>query len=266
MLEVSELSRSTFYYQLKVQALPNKYEELIKQIQLIYHDHKGRYGYRRITAVVRHAGYCVNHKTVQKLMGQLQLKARIRVKKYHSYKGNIGKIADNLLQRQFHADKPHSKWSTDVCEFHVHGDKLYLSPLLDLFNSEVISYRMAKRPMFSTVEDMMSEAISKLSADEKPIVHSDQGWQYQMQPFQQLLKQHDLKQSMSRKGNCLDNCMIENFFGIVKSECFYLQKFESINQLEQALHEYMHYYNHNRIKEKLNWLSPVQYRLQAIKN
>ena len=208
----------------------------------------------------------MNHKPVQKLMQQLNLKSCIRIKKYRSYKGNIGKIADNLLKRQFHADKPNSKWVTDVTEFNVRGDRLYLSPLLDLYNSEIVSYSIAKRPMFGSVKDMMTEAIGKLSPDEKPLVHSDQGWQYQMQPFQQLLRQHQLRQSMSRKGNCLDNAVMENFFGIVKSECFYLKKFESVDQLEEALHEYIRYYNHDRIKQKLKGLSPVQYRIQSFKN
>jgi len=266
LLRVSELSRSTFYYQLKAQALPCKHEALIGQIQSVYHEHKGRYGYRRITAAIRNNGQLVNHKTVQRLMQDSGLKSLVRPKKYRSYKGHIGRIADNLLQRQFHAGKPHSKWVTDVVEFNVRGDRLYLSPILDLYNSEIISYRMARRPMYSTVKEMMEEAIGKLSPHEKPVIHSDQGWQYQMQQFQQLLKQHQLKQGMSRKGNCLDNAVIGNFFGIVKSECFYIEKFESVDQLEEALHKYIHYYNHDRIKEKLKGLSPVQYRIQTFQN
>lgn len=264
MLSVAGVARSTFFYHLKVQAQPDKYESIKQQIKNIYHQHKGRYGYRRITATLRHNGHMINHKTVQHLMQKLKLKCCVRVKRYRSYKGAIGKVADNLLQRQFQAKHPNEKWVTDVTEFNVRGDKLYLSPILDLYNSEIISYRIANRPEFDMVKHMLLEATDKLKPQEKPLLHSDQGWQYQMQPFQRLLKQHQIRQSMSRKGNCLDNAVMENFFGILKSECFYTRKFESVEQLKQSLHKYIHYYNHDRIKMKLKGLSPVQYRIQSL--
>lgn len=199
-------------------------------------------------------------------MQQLKLKSCVRIKKYQSYKGAVGKPASNLLQRQFQADCPNEKWVTDVTEFNVRGHKLYLSPVLDLYNSEIISYRIAPKPEFDMVKHMLLDAVDKLQPHEKPLLHSDQGWQYQMQPFQRLLKQYQLPQSMSRKGNCLDNAVMENFFGILKSECFYTQQFESIATLEQALHEYIHYYNNERIKLKLRGLSPVQYRTQSLQS
>ena len=198
-------------------------------------------------------------------MQSMKLKSRIRVSKYRSYKGQVGRVADHVLQRQFKADKPNQKWVTDVTEFNVRGEKLYLSPIMDLYNGEIISYQTQRRPMFELVKDMLKDALKKLKSTEKPIIHSDQGWQYQMRHYQQQLKQHGLIQSMSRKGNCLDNASMESFFGILKSECFYGKKFNTIDELEQSVKEYIHYYNHERIKVKLKGLSPVEYRTQSLK-
>ena len=195
----------------------------------------------------------------------MQLKSRIRVVKYRSYKGQVGKIADNILQRQFEADKPNQKWVTDVTEFKVGSEKLYLSPIMDLFNGEIIAFQTQSRPLFGLVKDMLKEAVNKLKPSEKPIVHSDQGWQYQMAHYQRQLSEKGLIQSMSRKGNCLDNASMESFFGILKSECFYGKKFKTIDDLEQTVKEYIHYYNHERIKVKLKGLSPVEYRSQSLK-
>ena len=136
---------------------------------------------------------------------------------------------------------------------------------MDLYNGEIISYQTQRRPMFELVKDMLKDALKKLKSTEKPIIHSDQGWQYQMRHYQQQLKQHGLIQSMSRKGNCLDNASMESFFGILKSECFYGKKFNTIDELEQSVKEYIHYYNHERIKVKLKGLSPVEYRTQSLK-
>ena len=198
-------------------------------------------------------------------MQSMKLKSRIRVAKYRSYKGLVGKVADNILQRQFKANQPNQKWVTDVTEFNVRGEKLYLSPIMDLFNGEIISFQTQRRPMFGLVKEMLKDAMKKLKPTEKPIIHSDQGWQYQMRHYQQEIKQHGLTQSMSRKGNCLDNAAMESFFGILKSECFYGEQFNSVDELEQTVKEYIHYYNHERIKVKLKGLSPVQYGPQSLK-
>ncbi|ERS00651.1 transposase IS3 [Acinetobacter sp. COS3] len=194
----------------------------------------------------------------------MKLKSHIRMAKYRSYKGQVGQIADNVLQRQFKADKPNKKWVTDVTEFNVQGEKLYLSPIMDLFNGEIIAFQTLRRPVFSLVKDMLKDALNQLPSNDKPIIHSDQGWQYQMSHYQTLLAEKGLIQSMSRKGNCLDNASMESFFGILKSECFYGKKFTSVEELEQTVKEYIHYYNHERIKVKLKGLSPVQYRTQSI--
>lgn len=264
LLRASQMARSTYFYHEQRSKLNDKYSDLKQQIKAIYNKHKGRYGYRRITLALRNMGLIVNHKCIQRLMQSMKLKSRIRITKYRSYKGQVGRVADNLLQRQFKADKPNQKWVTDVTEFNVRGEKLYLSPIMDLFNGEIIAFKTQRSPVYRLVKEMLDDALIKLTDDDKPIIHSDQGWQYQMRHYQQQLKQHGLRQSMSRKGNCLDNASMESFFGILKSECFYGEKFNSVEELEQTVKEYIHYYNHERIKVKLKGLSPVQYRTQSL--
>lgn len=258
------MARSTFYYYLKKLAQPDKDSAVKAEVTRIYHRHKGRYGYRRITVCLRNKGLKINHKKVERLMKEAGIKSLVRIKKYQSYKGQQGTIARNLLRRDFKARKPYQKWVTDVTEFAVAGRKLYFSPILDLYNSEVISYSISERPNFDQTMDMLKQALKKLPAAARPILHSDQGWQYQMKAYQNELRKSKIRQSMSRKGNCLDNAVMENFFGILKSELFYLQQFKSIESLQQAIIEYVHYYNHDRIKLKLNGLTPVQYRNQAV--
>ena len=222
----------------------------------------GRYGYRRLTKALKNEGYSINSKTVRRLMSETGIKCEVRMKKYRSYKGEIGKIAPNLLERDFHADAPHKKLVTDVTEFHLFGEKIYLSPVLDLYNSELIYYTIYRRPVLDMVKDMIAGTIEAIGSKTNAILHSDQGWQYQHKDYQNLLKKNNIRQSMSRKGNCLDNAVMENFFGLLKSELLYLQKFDSLNHFLMELEEYLRYYNEERIKEKLNGMSPVQYRTQ----
>lgn len=259
------MARSTFYYYLKKIGQPGKYKDIEEVIKQIYHENRGRYGYRRITLEMHKRGYKINHKTVLKLMNKCGLKCCVRVRKYRSYKGTIGKVAPNLLQRNFNAEKPNEKWVTDVTEFSLFGKKLYLSPILDLYNSEIISYNISEKPTFYPIIDMLNKAFCKIPDNTNLILHSDQGWQYQMKKYQNMLKDKGIKQSMSRKGNCLDNAVVENFFGLLKSELLYLQDFKSIEHFKKELIEYIDYYNNNRIKCKLKGLSPVQYRAQSNK-
>lgn len=196
-------------------------------------------------------------------MLELRLKSLVRVKKYRSYRGNVGRIAPNLLNREFNASKPNEKWATDVTEFHLFGEKIYFSPILDLYNGEIVAYNFEKRPVFPLVTKMLDKAFKRLNDGDSPILHSDQGWHYQMKKYQHLLKENKIIQSMSRKGNCLDNAVMENFFGLLKSELFYLQEFKSIEDFILELENYIYYYNHKRIKTKLKGLSPVQYRVQS---
>ena len=242
----------------------DKYASVKEEIAAIYHENKGRYGYRRITAELRKRKFSLNHKTVQRLMKELGLVCRVRMKKYRSYKGEVGKIAPNLLNRDFHSDKPNQKWVTDVTEFSLFGEKLYLSPILDLHSSDLVSYTISDRPALSMVITMLDEAFAKIPDGTNLVLHSDQGWQYQHRQYQRMLREKDIRQSMSRKGNYLDNAMIENFFGMLKSELLYLQEFQSIEHFKQELVEYLDYYNNRRIKTKLKGLPPAIHRQQAL--
>ena len=177
---------------------------------------------------MRNKGYVINHKTVLKLMKELGLKGKQRKNnKYHSYKGTVGKVADNLLKRDFYADKPFEKITTDVTQFNVCDEKVYLSPVLDLFNNEVVAYSVSTSPNLEQVREMLNGLFAKLPAEATPIFHSDQGWQYQHSEYQRLLSEHNIVQSMSRKGNCMDNGAMENFFGRLKVEMFYGEKFDN---------------------------------------
>lgn len=263
LLQIAEMASSTFYYQSKAQQKPDKHGETKCLIKSIFDRHKGRYGYRRIAMELRRLGRVVNHKVVQRLMEELGLKSLVRKKRYQSYKGEMGRIAPNVLKRKFNATHPNRKWVTDVTEFKVGNKKVYLSPIMDLFNGEIIAFTTAIRPAFELIGSMVEKALATLQAKEIPMLHSDQGWQYQMPAYQKMLKERGMVQSMSRKGNCHDNAAMESFFGTLKSEYFYLNEFSSVEQLESGLAEYIHYYNHDRIKLDLNGLSPVEYRIRA---
>lgn len=250
------MARSSYYYHIKRLKKPDKYKQVKIKIQQIYHKHKGRYGYRRITLELKQTGCFINHKTVRKLMGKLGLKSRIRIKKYKSYKGQQGKIAPNILSRNFKAESMYQKRVTDITEFKDADKKLYLSPIMDLSNKEIIS----ESPNFKQVDTMLKKALLKLPKKRKLILHSDQGRQYQMPVYQKTLKQNNIKQSMSRKGNCLDNAVIENFFGILKSELYYLKKYKTIIELKTDIQNYIRYYNQDRISLTLKGMSPIKYR------
>ena len=235
LLKQTNMARTSFYQQQKQSDLPDKYLEIKGLIKSIYNQHKGRYGYRRITDELQNRAIIINHKTVLRLMKLLGLKSIIRVKKYKSYRGENGKIAPNILERKFKPEAPNQKWATDITEFNISGNKLYLSPIIDLFNQEIVSYELTERPVFNQVATMLKKAFKKIPNNTNLMLHSDQGWQYQMKRYQCLLKEKGIIQSMSRKGNCLDNAIIENFFGILKSEMFYTQKFKSIEQLKKEI-------------------------------
>ena len=266
LLKAAGMARSTFYYQHKALQVGDKYADVKTRIRTIYDQHKGRYGYRRITAMLRQQGSLINHKTVQRLMDQLQLKSLVRVKKYRVFKGQMARAAPNILARDFEAAQPNEKWVTDVTEFNVGGQKLYLSPIMDLYNGEIVAYETAKRPLLNMVEKMLTSAFKRLGPGDKPILHSDQGWQYRMPQYRRYLDLQAITQSMSRSGNCHDNAAMESFFGTLKSEFFYLNNFSSLEELQTGLDDYIQYYNQDRIKLKLKGLSPIDYRMQFASN
>ncbi|VPX13974.1 IS3-Spn1, transposase [Streptococcus pneumoniae] len=283
LLKSIKLARSTYYYHLKQLDKPDKDQELKAEIQSIFIEHKGNYGYRKKTYIIkvlgvltpksriylelRNRAYLVNHKRVQGLMKVLNLQAKTRQKrKYSSHKGDVGKKAENLIQGQFEGSKTMEQCYTDVTEFAipVSTQKLYLSPVLDGFNSEIIAYNLSCSPNLEQVQTMLEQAF-KEKHYENTILHSDQGWQYQHDSYHRFLESKGIQASMSRKGNSQDNGMMESFFGILKSEMFYgyEKTFKSLNQLEQAIIDYIDYYNNKKIKLKLKGLSPVQYRTKS---
>ena len=265
LLETAKMARSTYYYQLKQLAKEDRDKALKAEIQAIYDEHKGNYGYRKIYLELRNRCYLVNHKKIQRLMTAMGLKARNRRnRKYSSYKGEIRKKADNLINRQFQASKPYEKCYTDVTEFALPEGRLYLSPVLDGYNSEIIDFTLSRSPDLKQVQTMLDKAFPAESYKDT-ILHSDQGWQYQHQSYHHFLKTKGIRPSMSRKGNSPDNGMMESFFGILKSEMFYglETSYQSLDELEQAITDYIYYYNNKRIKIKLKGLSPVQYRTKS---
>ncbi|EMW5375519.1 TPA: IS3 family transposase, partial [Enterococcus faecalis] len=231
------------------------------------------YGYRRMTQELKRRGFQVNKKKVQRLIQKLKLQVKAFTKKsrkYNSYKGTVGKIAKNLIRRRFKTSVPHQKITTDTTEFkYFEADnagifrqkKLYLDPFMDMYNSEILSYSLSTQPNGKTVMEGLKEAISQTNdCPYRRTFHSDQGWAYQMNVYIQTLKDNNIFQSMSRKGTCLDNSPMENFFSILKQEVYYGKIYQSQNELREAIENYIYYYNHHRIKEKLNWKSPVEFR------
>ena len=259
------LSPSTFYYHRSKQARPDPYSNIRPVLREVFDKACRSYGYRRIQAVLKTKyGFGLSGKTVLKLMREEGRVCLIRRKKYVSYKGAVGLAAANVLKRDFRSSGPNQKWATDVTEFKVLGQKQYLSPVIDLFNGEVISYELAPSPVLALVTNMLDKAFLKLDAGQRPIIHSDQGWHYRHLSYQKALAKRGLVQSMSRKGNCLDNAVAENFFGHFKEEFLRQQTFTSISQFKTELDGYLNWFNNDRIKLKLKGLSPVQYRTQSL--
>jgi putative transposase len=265
LLQVAGLARSTFFYhQARLQA-PDPQEALKAAVTEIFRKNQGRYGYRRIHTELAKQGWAVAKKTVLKLMRTLGLVCQVRRKKrYNSYRGGQSNIAANVLNREFDADAPNHKWVTDVTEFSVGDRKLYLSPVMDLFDRQIISYSIGSSPNLELTNTSLREALTSLQDGQRPLVHSDQGVQYQHISWRTLLEGAGAVQSMSRKGNCYDNAVMENFFGHLKEEMFHRTRFLNTDALETALHEYIRWYNTERISTKLEGLSPVQYRARSL--
>lgn len=254
------MARSTYFYHQKMQHSPDKYASIKKELVRLFQSNKGRYGYRRMTLELHKKGIRINHKTVLRLMVELGLKSVVRRRKRTICNGEVYGVVPNQLKRNFHSNQPLTKLVTDVTEFHLLDKKVYFSPVMDLFNREIVSYSITFNPNISMVKQMLEGLYTK-ACPKGAVIHSDQGILYQSKWYQDSLSKHGFKQSMSRRGNCLDNAVIENFFGIVKTEFFYQRKFNSIQEFICELKEYINYYNYKRIKIKLDGLSPIKYRL-----
>jgi putative transposase len=263
LLQIASLPRSTFYDHRRRLTAEDSRADIKKAITDAFHAAKSAYGHRRILAVLRRQGWRVSKKRVLKLMGQLGLKCPVRRRKrYNSFRGEVGHAAENILNRQFAAESPHAKWVTDVTEFTVGSTKVYLSPVLDLHDNRIISATAGPSPSVKMVTDGLRTAIATLSPTEKPIVHSDQGFQYRHTLWRDTLHHAGLTQSMSRKGTCLDNAVMEAFFSHLKEEWFRIQKPVSLNDFHAGLTAYLQWWNTTRIQQRLGYLSPDEYRAE----
>ena len=263
LLAAMELSKSTYYYELgKTDKVQDRNADIISEITAIFHEHKGRYGVRRVHHELLNRGFRVNHKRVQRIMKQLELAGKRPREKYHSYKGSVGKIAENVVNRDFSTERPLEKWTTDVSQFTLPWGKCYFSPILDMNSNEIISYNLSLSPNMEQIKDMLQKAFERFPSVEGLIMHSDQGWQYQHAAYCNELKKHGVIQSMSRKGNCYDNSIMETFFGRLKNEMFYgfEKDFVSFDAFASAMDEYIDYYNNRRIQAKTKWMPPSNFR------
>ena len=264
LLKIAGLKRST-YYEIINKKEEDKYKEIKERILKIYEENNGLYGYRRINKTLEKKEIKISKKLVLKLMKELGIRGKRsnQKSKYNSYPGEKGQVVENLLERDFKAEKENEKWVTDISEFKINGEKLYLSPLLDLYNDEIISYELTKSPTIEVVKRMVAKGKRRLKEGENPILHTDQGCQYRSASYQKYLKENNIRPSMSKKGTCLDNAKAENLFSIIKNEFYYIQKFKDEKDFRKKLDVYIKYYNEKRIKERLNWMSPVEYRNTA---
>jgi len=257
------MAKSTYYFELsKRDVVAEKNEKLVIEIKEIFEQNKHRYGVRRIHQELLNRGWLVNHKRVQRLMHQMGLFGKRPKEKYHSYKGEVGKVADNIINRDFRTTAPLQKWTTDVSQFSFTWGKCYISPILDMNTNEVISYDLSLSPNLEQIQHMLNKAFEKFPSTNGLIFHSDQGWQYQHVLFRNALQEHGIIQSMSRKGNCYDNSIMETFFGRLKNEMYYGQEKEytTFEEFSKAVEEYIDYYNNKRIQAKTKWMPPVKYR------
>lgn len=268
MLEIVDIPESSYHYHVKRLKQDNPNQELEETIQSIFDEHDGNYGYRRIQLELQNRKIRVNHKKVQRIMRKLELKGNKFIRKsrrYSSYKGTIGTVAKNRINRRFKTSIPYQKLTTDISEFKCSdGPKLYLSPVMDMYNGEILSHGISKRPTLDFVMKPLEEVL-KIIEDSRyrTTIHSDQGWHYQHLEWVTTLKGHNVYQSMSRKGNCLDNSPMENFFGLLKQEMYYGVPLRTYEELKRDIELYIYYYNNKRIKQKLAGMSPVQYRLHT---
>ena len=261
------ISRSTYYFEIrKPDVVAERNKDLLDEIKDIFKKNMGRYGVRRVYQELIRRGHTVNHKRVQRLMHEAGLLGKRPKEKYHSYIGEVGKVAENLINRDFSTTAPLQKWTTDVTQFGFSWGKCYFSPILDMHTNEIISYDLALNPDLKQIQRMLTRAFGKFPNLSGLIMHSDQGWQYQHAYYRSQLAEHGIQQSMSRKGNCYDNSIMETFFGRMKNEMYYgcEKEYGSFDEFSNAVKSYIDYYNNDRIQKKTKWMPPVKYREASI--
>ena len=259
------MPRSTFFYHQKRLSKPDKHAELKQAIRESFERNKHRYGYRRVLLDLRNQGWVVNHKLVYKLMCEMGLRAKIRRRRpYVSYTGTISHIADNKLDRKFTPDQPNTVFVSDVTEFRVAGRKVYLSPVMDLFDRSIVAHTVATSPSTALTTDSLPKVIAAWAPEPGWMMHTDQGFQYQHASWRDLIGDNGGVQSMSRKANCYDNAVMENFFGHVKTEMYHGEVFDTVAEFNQVIDEYIQWYNTERVQQRLKGLTPMQYRNQTL--
>ena len=263
MLEKLDLKRSTYYYNLS-HPKSDRYADMRPLVREAFSRTANGMGYRQVALVLRNEqGLCISGKTVLRLMREEGLFCKIRRKRYNSYKGEQGKAARNVLDRDFSADAPMRKLVTDVTEFSQPWGRAYLSPVMDLFNNEIVAWSVTERPNMAQVDEMMAMLEPRLEGP--ALLHSDQGWQYRQRSYQLKLASLGIEQSMSRKATCLDNACMEGFFGHMKDEFYRGRRFDSFESFKAELDEYIVYWNTRRYQVGLKGMTPVQYRDHSIR-
>lgn len=263
-----QLSRSTYYDRLKRNHKSDKYAKIKQFIRKEYIKEGARYGYRRIHSKAGGAVFSYSEETIRKIMTSIGLKVTLFSKytdNYSSYKGTIGKIAPNLLKQQFNATVPLTVLHTDITQVAIYnGKRGYISVIIDEASKEVLAAVGSYSPNKKIIEETLDEVQKHIIMGSHPILHSDQGWQYQIPSYQERLKKMGIVQSMSRKGNCHDNAPVESFFSLLKRECLNQYKIKNITELRGILKSYIQWFNNERISMKIKCLSPVRYRNQAL--
>jgi putative transposase len=257
------VSKSSYCYQENTLHRPDKYADLRIKIKDEFEKAKGRYGYRRIHSMLKNSGVVVSEKIVRRIMSEEHLTApSVKKKKYSSYVGEVSPAVENIMDRDFHADNPNKKWLTDITEFHIQAGKVYLSPILDCFDGLAVAWAIGTSPDANLANTTLDKAISTLTGNEQPIVHSDRGGHYRWPGWIERMDGANLIRSMSRKGCSPDNSACEGFFGRLKNEFFYYRSWigVSIEEFIKELDEYIIWYNEDRIKISLGGMSPLQHR------
>lgn len=262
LIEILDMAKSSYFYQ-EVAINTDKYTELRIKVRDIFKESSSRYGYRRIHSLIKTAGMTVSEKVIRRIMKEENLIVPyIKQRKYNSYKGEISPEVENIINRDFHTDKPNTKWLTDLTEFHIPAGKIYLSPIIDCFDGLPVSWSIGTSPDAKLVNTMLDEAILSLNENEKPIIHSDRGCHYRWPGWIERIEKAKLIRSMSKKGCSPDNAACEGFFGRLKNEMFYGYSWNdvTIEQFIDILNEYIKWYAEKRIKLSLGGMSPLDYR------
>lgn len=258
-----QLPRSSYFYHKARMGAPDKYSDIRRSVADIFDLNHRCYGYRRVHVILRRCGTRVSEKVVRRLMAEEELVVPAnKRRRYSSYNGEVSPAPDNLINRDFKAERPNQKWLTDLTEFHIPSGKVYLSPIIDCFDGLVVSWTIGARPDADLVNTMLDEAIETLSDRQYPMIHSDRGAHYRWPGWLSRIEDAHLIRSMSAKGCSPDNAACEGFFGRMKNEFFYPRDWRTVTlgQFMEALNSYLRWYNDKRIKKSLGGLSPMEYR------